>query len=434
VFYRKGLFGDQIILDQAWALAAVYAVFDRASQSIKRIERNRGRFRRSELAEWVWQKHGVPEQELFLSFMQQCGICFTVQKEDHEKRVEAEYIAPDLLPARSDDETQKRLTLVWDEASPDAEAVLTFALLPPGLMRALIARIGSDAGLAAEYWRDGVCFYDEKTASRALIEQRWTEGWAGEVHIATKRGQAGVLLQRLIELVENDHISLGARRGKNVTGIEAKAEAREAPDAKADEVHVRPAHEPSKVLEYYVSYAWGDDTTECKERDAVVDRLCSEAEARGKRIIRDKTAMKIGDRISTFMDRIGKGVVNGRVCIVLSDKYLKSPYCMHELFDVWRNCREEGDTFIDRTRVLVLPSAKISKAVERAQYVIHWQSAFKALDALVKEHGQFVLSDKDNAEFRLMSRFVSETANVLQLVQDTLRPRSFDDYVNHVFT
>jgi hypothetical protein len=61
------------------------------------------------------------------------------------------------------------------------------------------------------------------------------------------------------------------------------------------------------------------------------------------------------------------------------------------------------------------------------------RSAFKALDALVREHGQFVLSDRDNAEFRLMSRSVSETANVLQLVQDALRPRSFDDYVNHVF-
>src|SRR6476620_4351910 len=58
VFYRKGLFGDQIILDQAWALDAVYAVFDRASQSFKKIERNQCRFRRSELAEWVWQKHG----------------------------------------------------------------------------------------------------------------------------------------------------------------------------------------------------------------------------------------------------------------------------------------------------------------------------------------------------------------------------------------
>src|SRR5262249_22734258 len=50
VFYREGLFSDQIILDQAWALEAVYAVFDRASQSFRKIERNHGRFRRSELA------------------------------------------------------------------------------------------------------------------------------------------------------------------------------------------------------------------------------------------------------------------------------------------------------------------------------------------------------------------------------------------------
>src|SRR5258705_4355374 len=97
--------------------------------------------------------------------------------------------------------------------------MLTFALLPPGLMRALIARIGSDAGLAAEYGRDGVCFYDEKPASRALIEQRWTEGWAGEVQIATKRGQAGVLLQRLIELVENDHISPKRRRSDTAVSV-----------------------------------------------------------------------------------------------------------------------------------------------------------------------------------------------------------------------
>jgi hypothetical protein len=52
------------------------------------------------------------------------------------------------------------------------------------------------------------------------------------VHIATKRGQAGVLLQRLIALVEDDRVSLGAHpSGKNVRGVEAKAQAREAPDA-----------------------------------------------------------------------------------------------------------------------------------------------------------------------------------------------------------
>jgi internalin A len=218
-----------------------------------------------------------------------------------------------------------------------------------------------------------------------------------------------------------------------VKGVEWKAEPRDDPDAKADETSVRPAHEPSTNLEYYVSYAWGDDTVEGKEREATVDRLCAEAKERGLTIVRDKSAMKIGDRISRFMDRIGKGATNGRVCIVLCDKYLRSAYCMHELFDVWRNCREDPQIFIDRTRVFVLPSAKISTEEDRAHYAIHWQDSFKARDAMVRERGPLVSSDKGNAEFRLMSRFVSETANVLQLVQDTLRPRSFDDFVKHVF-
>jgi hypothetical protein len=191
-------------------------------------------------------------------------------------------------------------------------------------------------------------------------------------------------------------------------GVEVKAEAREALDAKAGEVPVRPAHEPSKVLEYYVSYAWGDDTPEGKEREAVVDRLCSEAEARGKRIIRDKTAMNFGDRISTFMDRIGKGAVNGRVCIVLSDKYLKSPYCMHELFDVWRNCREEDSAFIERTRAYVLPSAQIGTLTERTQYVLYWRAKFEEMDALAKTHGPGILAAADLADYRSVQTFVSK--------------------------
>ena len=142
VFYREGLFGDQIILDQAWALDAVYAVFDRASQSFKKIERNQGRFRRSELAEWVWQGHGVPEQQLFLSFMQQCGICFSIQEEDHEKRVEASTSRPICCPGVSTTRPTSGRRWCGTKPSADADAASTFALLPPGLMRALIARIG----------------------------------------------------------------------------------------------------------------------------------------------------------------------------------------------------------------------------------------------------------------------------------------------------
>ncbi len=250
VFYREGLFGDAIILDQAWALDAVYAVFHRESKAFKNIERYGGRFRRSDLAEWVWQKHSVEEQELFLSFMQQCGICFTYRRGD--KDIEAEYIAPDLLPARDDPAIAEQLRQKWDDRC-DAEATLTFELLPPGLMRSLISKIGEEAGLAAEYWRDGFYFYDRETGARALVEQRYTKDWAGEIHIQTQRGQAQALLERLLKFIDDRHVAIGARPSGRT--IAARGEVSEP----AKEAAIKPAPEPSAKTEYYVSYAWGDD-------------------------------------------------------------------------------------------------------------------------------------------------------------------------------
>ena len=393
VFYRQGLFDDAIILDQAWALDAVYAVFHRESKAFKTIERYGGRFRRSDLAEWVWQKHSAAEQELFLSFMQQCGICFTYRHGD--KDIEAEYIAPDLLPARDDPAIEVQLRQKWDDRC-DTEATLTYELLPPGLMRSLISRIGEQAGLAAEYWRDGFYFYDQKTGARALVEQRYTKGWAGEIHIRTQRGQAEALLERLLKFIDDRHVAIGARPSGRT--IAARGEA----TGSAKVAAITPAPEPSAKTEYYVSYAWGDDSSdEAREREQFVDKLCTEADKKGITIIRDKTSMRYGDRISKFMSRIARG---DRIFIVLSDKYLKSAYCMHELFDMWRNCREDDAEFVARTRVYALPCAKLATPLDRAQYVIYWRKKFEELDTFIKEHGQLVLSDDDNAEYRLMTR------------------------------
>ena len=251
VFYRKGLFGDDIILDQAWALEAVYAVFHRESKAFKNIERYGGRFRRSDLAEWVWEMHGEEEQKLFLSFMQRCGICFTYRRGD--KDIEDEYIAPDLLPARDDLAIQEQLRQKWDKHC-NAEATLTYELLPPGLMRSLICRIGEQAGLAAEYWRDGFYFYDRETGARALVEQRHTEGWAGEIHIQTQRGQAQALLEWLLRFIDDRHISMGARSSGRIMAPRA----REKKPEPAKEAKITPAPEPPPDTKYYVSYSWGD--------------------------------------------------------------------------------------------------------------------------------------------------------------------------------
>ena len=85
-----------------------------------------------------------------------------------------------------------------------------------------------------------------------------------------------------------------------------------------------------------------------RAREAVVDELCADAERRGIRILRDKTTLGLGDRISAFMRRIGQG---DRVFVVLSDKYLRSPYCMFELSELWRTSQAEGEKFLRRVRV-----------------------------------------------------------------------------------
>ncbi len=100
VFYRKGLFHDAIILDQAWAIRAIYTLFDRDQGYCFKIENQKGRFTGKNLVR-IWRGHNQEERELFLSFMLSCEICFEIetgQKEDRKTFEERLFIAPQLLP------------------------------------------------------------------------------------------------------------------------------------------------------------------------------------------------------------------------------------------------------------------------------------------------------------------------------------------------
>jgi internalin A len=52
IFYRPGLFGSRIVLDQNWAMEAIYALFDR--KKILPLLRSYGRFSRADLEALIW--------------------------------------------------------------------------------------------------------------------------------------------------------------------------------------------------------------------------------------------------------------------------------------------------------------------------------------------------------------------------------------------
>jgi internalin A len=432
VFYRHGLFDDRIILDQSWALEAVYAVFHR-QKCYKQLRQLGGRFTRPLLEALVWDGYSIEEQKLFLSMMESCGICFVHRRHSSDDD-ENEYIAADLLPER--DEVQAELDARWDPHLSMETAEFEYALLHPGMVRSVISRIGSEAGMSALYWKDGLCVYEKTTGSRALLDQQIDESWSGRIRVQTQSGQAASLLEKLEGLIETE----SERAGTKPTRVAATSSARrialtvDAADAAAEhDASSRPtpmqfAQERTAQREYCVSYAWGDVSPEGAEREEIVDRLCDAAEQRRVTVIRDKNVLGLGESISKFMQRIGRA---DRVFVVLSDKYLKSPYCMFELFEVWRNSRADPMEFIERVKVYTLPSAQISTPLDRVQHAIYWKQNYEALDAAVKPHGLGILGEADLRQYKLMQDFTHRVSDILATVADVLQPRSFEHLEKH---
>jgi internalin A len=357
VFYRPGLFDDRIILDQAWALEAIYAVFNRES-CYRPLRHLRGRFTRAILEALVWRNYTTAEQEVFLGMMQSCGICFVHRRGTDDAKGYEEYVAPDLLPERA--EIQTELDALWDEGAPVEMSEFEYALLHPGMVRSVISRIGSEAGVAALYWRGGLCVYETTTRSRALVEQEMADEWRGKILIRTQRGQSAELLRRLSALVREESARMGAEP------LSAPpTDRRLSPSAFSQTGDERTGPEPTRPLQFsqergaepqfFVSYAWGDESPEGQEREAIVDRLCEAAEQRGLVILRDKHVLRLGDSISKFMQRLAGG---DRVFVILSDKYLRSAYCMYEFMEIWRKCSAEEEKFLDRIRAYVIPGTK----------------------------------------------------------------------------
>ena len=56
----------------------------------------------------------------------------------------------------------------------------------------------------------------------------------------------------------------------------------------------------------------------------------------------------------------------------------------------------------------------------------------RKLDELVKTEGD-LLALQDHVDHGRMRRFVYDTSNILKLVQDILKPRSFDEFVTYGF-
>nr|WP_294525452.1 toll/interleukin-1 receptor domain-containing protein [uncultured Rhodopila sp.] len=183
------------------------------------------------------------------------------------------------------------------------------------------------------------------------------------------------------------------------------------------------------MLRWYVSYAWGDDTPEGVDREKVVNQLCIAVAARGTRILRDKEELAPGDRISAFMQQIGIG---DRIFVILSEKCLRSPYCMYELNEIWRTSNE-GDAFRKRVRIYVVDGVRVREPVDWAGWAVHWKKAHDELDAVVRQHGTTMLGEPGYRRLKQMQGFYTQVADILGTLSNIVQPHSFAHLLRYGF-
>ena len=415
VFYRDGLFNDRIVRDQQWALDAVYAVFDR-DRALPVLRATGGWVTRPMLAPLIWPDFSPRDQFQFLAMMESCGICF-VHTRDHDDPDRTRYMVPELLPDRA--AIAAELASRWDAAAPAETRSFRYRFLHRGLLRALMARLGEQAGSAGTYWRGGMFLYDAGTGARAILEEAITGGWRGAIHLRAQGPAASVLLDRLAERV---------RRESQTLGLTPEAEEpppatppRPGPDrAAAAEPPIRPAVEPAAHRSYGVSYGWNDADGGGPDREAPVRALLAEAKRRTIVLLHDKTHMTFGDRITAFIRQL---VQVERLIVILSEKYLRSAYCMTELSLISRQCVTDH-AFARRVRVFCFRDARFGTASDRSAHGRYWREQARARK---QDAADSVLAVGDYEEWQRMQTWAQEVPNILFAVQDTLHPRSLAD-------
>ena len=94
--------------------------------------------------------------------------------------------------------------------------------------------------------------------------------------------------------------------------------------------------------------------------------------------------------------------------MVLERKYLRSPYCMTELYSVYQNARQERQEFLNRIIPLVLADARVGTWRDHVMYAEYWETEFKAMEQHFTQ-----LGEEDLKLYKAMRRWQNEVGDML---------------------
>lgn len=183
-----------------------------------------------------------------------------------------------------------------------------------------------------------------------------------------------------------------------------------------------------RLPEIFFSYAWDDEHRQPGSREKIVDELYQSLLKDDYRVVRDKDNLEYKGFISDFMGRLGQGKC---IVVAVSRKYLKSPYCMFELYEIARNSNFDRREFSKRVFPIMLEWVDLTDPALIDEYFTFWETEYKKWDDLVKKRSAD-LSVEQMQRFDKIKMIYQNFGRLTDWILDmnTLSPRilSADDF------
>lgn len=154
----------------------------------------------------------------------------------------------------------------------------------------------------------------------------------------------------------------------------------------------------------FFSYAWGG------EKEKVIDDLYKSLEnEKNYELIRDKINLGYKGLISEFMKGIGKG---NFVVVAISDKYLRSEYCMFELYELYRNSGLDSNELLKKIYPIRVDDLNLNDTTALRGYFTYWKELEKEWQSLVADF------DADQKKYRRIRAIRTSISDLLPFLND----------------
>src|SRR4030095_15696366 len=132
----------------------------------------------------------------------------------------------------------------------------------------------------------------------------------------------------------------------------------------------------------FFSYAWGDEHEQGESRERIVSELYDSLLRDHYRVVRDKNNLEYKGFISEFMSQIGRGEC---IVVAISKKYVKSAYCMFELYEIARNSNFDKHAFSKKVLPIIVEFVDFTDPAVIDDHFSFWESEYKEWDDLVRK-------------------------------------------------